>query len=103
MLGIGLNRVETMSPPPSARSRSSRSTTNARTAGSSSATWRGVNPRATNRRNAVCTGGSVITNGGLSSSPIRASSSYVTVRPRALLNVSVSTAAARTSACRDST
>ena len=51
-----------------------RSITNSRTLGSTASTWRGVKPRATSLRNAVWTGGSCITIGGLSTSPISSSS-----------------------------
>ena len=100
MLGSGLNRLSTTSPP--SASAGSRSRTNPRTSGSRSATWRGVNPRATSVRNAVCAGGSCITSGG-SASPMASISPYAVVRPCAEENVWVSTAAARMSACRDST
>ena len=67
-----------------------RSTTKARTAGSISATWRGVNPRATSRRNAVCSGGSSMTIGRLSVSPSRSISPWSNVSPWAEENVAVS-------------
>ncbi|COU94525.1 Uncharacterised protein [Mycobacterium tuberculosis] len=63
-----------MSPPPLARSFSSRSTTNLRTVGSTVSTCRGVKPRDTSLRNSVWTGGSCITMGGVSCSPIISSS-----------------------------
>ena len=103
MLGSGLASTVTRSPPPSATSRSTRSAQNARTAGSTEAACRGVNPRATRRRNAVWAGASCITIGGLSARPSASSSPYSTDRPPALLKVSASTAAASTSACRLST
>ena len=80
-----------------------RSTTKARTAGSISVTWRGVNPRPTSRRKAVCSGGSIITIGAASSRPAFWRSPYSNVRPSADENVAVSRAAANTSAKRDST
>ena len=49
--------------------RSMRSTANARIAGSISATWRGVKPRATRRRNSVWSGGSRNTIGRTASRP----------------------------------
>ncbi len=54
--------------------RSIRSTTYSRTFGSTASTCRGVKPRDTSLRNSVCTGGSCITIGGLSASPISSSS-----------------------------
>ena len=74
MDGSGLNSSATMSPPPFARNPSMRSTTNSRTFGSTDSTCRGVKPRETSLRNSVCTGGSCITIGGLSASPIISSS-----------------------------
>ena len=75
MLGSGLNTSATMSPSPRAAMPSSRSRTNARTAGSTLTTALGVKPRETSRRNVVWSGGSCITIGGLSARPIRSSSS----------------------------
>ena len=103
MLGSGLNSSTTMSPPPAATKPSSFSATYARTSGSTSRTARGVKPRETSLRNAVCSGGSSITIGGLSARPIFSSSPYSTVRPCALENVAVSTAARSTSSWRDRT
>jgi hypothetical protein len=92
-----------MSASPASATRASRSTTKARTSGSTLATWRGVNPRDTVLRNSVCTGGSCITSGGLSRRPILSSSSYSVVRPLADENVSTSRAASYTSRWRVST
>jgi hypothetical protein len=58
---------------------------------------------ATSLRNAVWSGGSIITSGGLSARPIVSSSSYSTVSPWAEEYVAVSIAAAITSAWRLST
>ncbi len=103
MLGSGLSRARTTSTGSSSPSSSSRARTKERICGSSSVTWRGVNPRPTIRRKAVWSGGSSITIGAKSPTRSSSASPSVMVSPRALEYVAVSRAAAYTSAKRLST